>query len=223
MPYIVRYPIFVGQFSIRVIELDNSDFDPTRQIQSTESKIIASLERISQAFRVLLWQESKEFSLSPIQVQVLIFLLFHSEEKRKVSYLAGEFNMTKATISDTIKTLAQKELISREYEPQDTRSYIIHLTEKGRQIANKTSLFTRQLKVPVDRLHKDDKENLLLSLIGIIHHLNKAGIITPQRMCFTCSHFRPGRNGEKHFCQLLNQKLEDSALRIDCPEHLPAE
>src|SRR5690606_15976359 len=176
--------------------MNKSDFDLIHQNQSTESRIIASLERISQAFRVLLWQESKEFSLSPIQVQVLIFLLFHSEEKRKVSYLAGEFNMTKATISDTIKTLAQKELITKEYEQHDTRSYTIHLTKKGRDIANKTALFTEQLKVPVDRLHEDDKENLLLSLISIIHHLNKAGVITLQRMCFTCSHYRPDINCE---------------------------
>lgn len=52
-----------------------SDFDLNQQIQSTESKIVASLERIAQAFRVLLWQESKEFALSPIQVQLLIFFV----------------------------------------------------------------------------------------------------------------------------------------------------
>lgn len=87
--------------------MKRSAFNLAHQNTSVESKIIASLERVSQAFRVLLWNESKEFSLSPIQVQVLIFLLFHSSEKRKVSYLADEFNMTKATISDTIKSLEQ--------------------------------------------------------------------------------------------------------------------
>ncbi|MCC6691021.1 MAG: MarR family transcriptional regulator, partial [Bacteroidia bacterium] len=105
--------------------MSKSDFDLTHQNQNVESKIVASLERIAQAFRVLLWRESKEFSLSPIQVQVLIFLLNHNEEKRKVSYLADEFNMSKATISDTIKTLEQKNLMTKEYEQRDTRSYII--------------------------------------------------------------------------------------------------
>lgn len=93
--------------------MNTSDFDLNHQNRNTESKIIASLERISQAFRVLLWQQSKEHSLSPIQVQVLIFLLHHSNEKRKVSYLADEFNMTKATISDTVKTLEQKDLFPK--------------------------------------------------------------------------------------------------------------
>lgn len=199
--------------------MSKSDFDLIHQNQSTESKIVASLERISQAFRVLLWQESKEFSLSPIQVQVLIFLLYHSEEKRKVSYLADEFNMTKATISDTIKTLEQKKLITKEYEQHDTRSYIIHLTKKGKGIADKTSLFTKEIRTPIDKLHQDDKEILLLSLLNIIRHLNKSEVITIQRMCMSCSYYQPSDKGQKHFCKLLNQNLHVKDLRIDCPEH----
>lgn len=200
--------------------MKKSVFDLNHQNSSVESKIIASLERVSQAFRVLLWNESKEFSLSPIQVQVLIFLLHHSDDKRKVSYLANEFNMTKATISDTVKILEQKQLITKVSEPNDIRSYIIHLTQKGIQIANQTSLFTKQIQVPIDKLDSSDKENLLLSLLDIIHHLNKSGVITIQRMCLTCEHYKSNFNGQNHFCNLLNQKLEATELRIDCPEHI---
>lgn len=199
--------------------MKKSAFDITHQNSNIESKIVAALERISQAFRVLLWNESKEFALSPIQVQVLIFLLYHSDEKRKVSYLAEEFNMTKATVSDTIKTLQQKLLIKKEYEPHDTRSYIIHLTKKGRDIAEQTSMFAKQIQVPIDKLHSTDKENLILSLFDIIHHLNKSGIITIQRMCFTCHFYEARKNGQEHFCGLLNTKLSDNELRIDCAEH----
>lgn len=199
--------------------MNESDFDLTHQNQSTESKIVASLERISQAFRVLLWNESKEFSLSPIQVQVLIFLLHHSEEKSKVSYIANEFNMTKATISDTIKTLEQKSLISKQYEAHDTRSYVIHLTDKGKEIAGKTSLFTQEIRTPIDILSPDDKENLLLSLLNIIRHLNRSEIITIQRMCMTCLYYQSPNQRQGHFCRLLNQTLAVTDLRIDCPEH----
>ncbi len=199
--------------------MSQSDFDLEHQNQSIESKIVASLERIAQSFRVLLWQESKEFSLSPIQVQVLVFLLYHSEKKRKVSYLADEFNMTKATISDTIKTLEQKKLITKAYESHDTRSYIIHLTKKGKETADKTSLFTKDIRIPIDKLHWDDKENLLMSLLDVIRHLNQSGIITIQRMCMNCSYYHPSENGQQHFCRLLNQQLHVKDLRIDCPEH----
>ena len=149
-----------------------SDFELNHQNLHIESRIVASLERIAQAFRVLLWQQSKEHSLSPIQIQVLIFLLYHSADKRKVSYLANEFNMTKATISDTVKTLEEKALISKEYEQHDSRSYIIHLTKEGKTIAKQTALFTNEIRTPIDKLHQGDKENFLLSLLDIIRHLN---------------------------------------------------
>lgn len=199
--------------------MNKSPFNLDQQNASTESRIVAALERLSQVFRVLLWNESKEFSLSPIQVQVLIFLLHHSGERRKVSHLADEFNMTKATISDTIKALDQKKLIKKVAEPHDTRSYVIHLTKKGIAIAEKTSVFTRELQTPIDKLNPDDKENLLLSLMGIISHLNKSGVIAIQRMCVTCGHYKPSAGRQPHFCKLLNKKLESSELRIDCPEH----
>ncbi len=200
--------------------MSNSDFNLDYQNKNIESKIVAALERLSQAFRVLLWQESKEFSLSPIQVQVLIFLLHHSDEKKKVSYLASEFNMTKATISDAIKVLEQKKMITKEYEPDDLRSYIIHLTNKGKDIARQTSYFTSELRSPIDKLSQDEKSNLLLNLLAIINHLNKAGIITIQRMCLTCSYYQTSNKGHKHYCKLLEKDLQINDLRIDCPEHL---
>lgn len=203
-------------------EMKHSDFDLQHQNKSTESKIVASLERIAQAFRVLLWQESKAFSLSPIQVQVLIFLLHHDRAQRKVSCLATEFDMTKATISDTVKTLEQKDLITKTSETSDTRIHIIDLTGKGREIAVQTSFFTEQFQVPIARLHPDDKENMLLGLMDIIRHLNKTGIIGVQRMCLACTYYRRMENGEKHFCNLLNQELQNNDLRIDCPEFSPS-
>lgn len=200
--------------------MKKSVFDLEHQNSNIESKIIVSLERLSQAFRVLLWNESKAFSLSPIQIQIMIFLYSHSPEKRKVSYLAEEFNMTKSTISDTIKTLEQKLLIKKEFDQEDSRSYVIHLSKKGKQLTEKISLFSQQIQIPVDRMNVDDKESLLFSLLSIIKHLNTSGVISVQRMCFNCNFYSSDHSGKKHFCKLLKTKLADKELRIDCPEHL---
>lgn len=194
-----------------------SPFDLNQQNTKIESKIVVALERISEAFRVLLWSESKENSLSPIQIQILIFLLFHSEEKCKVSYLAEEFNMTKATISDSIRVLLKKELVQKFNNPSDTRSYIIGLTEQGKQIAEKSANFTFNIEKPLSSLPEDQKKDILAGLLKVIYQLNKAGVITIQRMCFTCSYYQNENN--EHFCKLLQSKLASKELRIDCPEH----
>ncbi len=146
-------------------------------------------------------------------------IIDHGKLKRKVSYIADEFNMTKATISETIKTLEQKELIHKEYEERDSRSYIIQLSNKGKEIAKKTSLFTKELGAPIHKLPNKEKENLLLNLLDIIRHLNNTGVISIQRMCKSCTYYQSTNKGKKHYCHLLNQALTAKDLRLDCPEH----
>ncbi len=135
----------------------------------------------------------------------------------KVSYLAQEFNMTKATISDSVKLLLQKGLIQKIDDPEDTRSYIIGLTSKGKQAAEKSSNFTFAIEKPLSTLSNEQKEIILSGLLKLIHELHKADIITVQRMCFTCVKYQH-INGH-HYCKLLQSKLHNTELRIDCTEH----
>ena len=197
--------------------MNYSSFNLNEQNQKIESRIVVALERISEAFRVLLWNESKENSLSPIQIQILIFIYFHSLEKCKVGYLADEFNMTKATISDSVRVLLSKELVTKETDPIDTRSYSLSLTDEGKNIAKKASFFASSIEQPIEKLTQEQKTIMLNGLLKLIYDLNKSGIITIQRMCFTCS-FYNAENGI-HYCNLLKTKLTESEIRVDCPEH----
>lgn len=197
--------------------MKHSSFNLTKQNQNIESRIVVALERISEAFRVLLWNESKENSLSPIQIQILIFIHFHALEKCKVGYLADEFNMTKATISDSVRVLLAKELVVKETDPIDTRSYSISLTDEGKNIAKKTSFFASSIEQPIEKLTLEQKTIMLNGLLKLIYDLNKSGIITIQRMCFTCAYYNSD-NGI-HYCNLLKTKLAESEIRVDCPEH----
>lgn len=205
--------------STRSNRMKPSPFDPIQQIDDIDSRILASMERISQAFRVLLWSEGKELGLSPIQLQMLIFLRSHDPELAKVSHLASEFNVTKATISESVKTLESKGLIFRDPEPHDSRSHTIRLTEEGAGIADKTSDFAEPIQIPIHKLGKTEKEAMLQGLLSTILHLNRMGVISVQRMCQTCQFYRRGPDSTSHFCTLLNHHLLDSELRVDCPEH----
>lgn len=197
-----------------------SPFDLNRQNKKIESKIVVALERISEAFRVLLWNESKQNALSPIQIQILIFLLFHPKEQATVSYLAGEFNLTKATVSDSVKLLLQKGLVKKLESPVDTRSYLIGLTAAGKQSAEQSANFAFAIEHPLASLSQEQKEIMLGGLLKLIHDLNRAGIISVQRMCYTCSHYK-NKQGS-HFCSLLNAQLAATEIRLDCPEHFVA-
>jgi DNA-binding MarR family transcriptional regulator len=197
--------------------MEKSVFDLKQQNQSTDDRIVASFERIAEAFRVLLWEESKKTGLSPIQIQLLIFILFQPGERCTVTYLAREFNMTKATISDAVKVLEQKKLVIRNYSGTDSRSYTLSLSKEGKEVAQATSVFANVIKKQLRGLDDTHKSTLLYALLEIIHQLNQVGVITTQRMCQTCRFFEPGKT--KHYCTLVKQPLKHSDLRLDCPEH----
>jgi predicted transcriptional regulator len=125
--------------------------------------------------------------------------------------------MTKATISDSVKILLSKELVTKETDPIDTRSFSLSLTNEGKKIAKKASFFASSIEQPIEKLTQEQKKVMLNGLLKLIYDLNKSGIITIQRMCFTCSKYQLEKG--VHYCKLLKSQLAENELRIDCPEH----
>lgn len=193
-----------------------SVFNLNIQNVNLDYKIVAGLERLSQVFRILLWEKAKEHSLSPIQIQLLIFIQHHSEEKTTVSYLAQEFNITKPTVSDAVKVLEQKKLINKITDIGDSRSYTIRLTESGQKIVAETENFANPLTAMIAKAKDSDKKILWQNISELIIQLNKLEVISVQRTCFNCKHFET--KDKTNFCNLLNQKLDTQDIRIDCGE-----
>jgi DNA-binding MarR family transcriptional regulator len=198
--------------------MKESVFDLARQNTQVADRVVASLEKVSEAFRVLLWEEGKRTGLSPIQVQLLVFLLYQPATRATVTNLAREFNMTKATVSDAVKVLEQKRLVMREAQASDSRSHRLSLTADGRRVAESAGAFANVIKQPVQALAAGQQSQLLGSLLEIIHLLQQAGVISPQRTCKACRFFESGKT--RHYCALMRQPLQGADLRLDCPEHV---
>jgi DNA-binding MarR family transcriptional regulator len=197
-----------------------SAFDPERHITNVDYKIVAALEKISEVFRVLLWAEAKEHKLSPIQMQLLIFIKYHNSDKqRRIASMAREFNLTKATISDSIKVLEQKGLIKRTDDAFDSRSFNFSLTDQGTKLTGMIENFTLPLDGAIATLSSQQKDQFLMSLLDLIFRLNQTGIISTQRMCYSCFYYR-GDMQQNHFCNLMQKPLAIDELRIECPEHV---
>ena len=196
--------------------MNDSIFDPQAQVSNPDLKIIALLERLGECFRVLLWEKAKVLGISPIQIQILIFVQFHSDEKCKVTYLSQEFSLTKPTISEAVKSLEQKGFIERQTETLDSRSHTIHLTEAGKLAVAQTAHFANPMLTSLTKIPPFEKGTLLEQLLGVTGQLQQAGIISMQRMCFSCRFYQ--KSSEGHFCRFLNKSLDNSELRVDCKE-----
>jgi DNA-binding MarR family transcriptional regulator len=203
---------------------DLTPFDAEYHLD-VDRKIAAALERVAQALKVMLWDEAKTHRLSPLQAGVLIHLLSVPEPAARVGSLARDFDVSQPTMSDAVAALHRKGLITKRSTASDARAATLSLTADGKALAVRMGGWNETLRTRLKQLPDDDKSVVLRFLFDLIRSLQEAGVITVARMCITCRFFRPHGDPTqpgRHFCALLKVPLEESALRIDCPEHVLA-
>ncbi|MFY7669475.1 MarR family transcriptional regulator [Tenacibaculum sp. MEBiC06402] len=197
--------------------MKRSTFNPEQQEKDISSKIVAGLERVSEVFKMLLWEKAKLVGLSPIQIQILIFIAFHKDNLCNVSHLAKEFNVTKPTVSDAIRILDKKRLIVKDFSSSDSRSYSISLSDLGNDLVSQTYDFSSPLKNQVDGFSQSELESLFGTLSQLIYKLNSNGILSVQRTCYGCKFYE--KQQESDYCNLLQKELLNREIRLDCPEY----
>lgn len=199
----------------------NSAFNRKTQQQETSSKLVVAFEKMSEVLRVLLWEKATAHKLSPIQIQILIFLKNHEDGLARPAALANELNVTRPTISDAIKALQKKELIEARKDPKDSRSRILSLSKEGEALTQELEQFAKPLQEKLAEISDEDQSAILERMMALLDSLSTAGVINPQRMCYNCAHYQ-GDKKQEHHCLFLKKQLSDASLRIDCPEHQAA-
>ena len=182
-----------------------------------ESKILTGLERLSEALKALLWAKAKIYGISPIQIQILLFVANHKTEICNVSYMAKEFNVTKATISDAVRILLKKEYLEKDLSPIDNRRYNLSLTPTGTDLFNNLSEYASPFEKELSSFQKKDLSTVYDTLTKLIFQLNQRGIIQVQRTCFNCKYYS-GDKKNSHYCSLLKSELKKQEIRLDCNE-----
>jgi DNA-binding MarR family transcriptional regulator len=198
----------------------NSAFDRDKQQEDLDSRLVIAFEKMAGVFRSLQWNQAKVEGLSPIQMQILIFLKNHEPTLAKPALLANELSVTKPTISDALKSLGEKGLITSKENPQDSRSKLLSLKSKGSKLAERIERFSFPLQEELSKLGNTEKSIMLERLMALTEGLCTNGILSSQRMCYSCAHYK-GDKHHDHHCLYFETRLGKESLRIDCPKHRP--
>lgn len=194
----------------------NDVYSLTKQNASIDAKLFATLERMATLFKSSTQLVSKRYQLTPLQLQVLLFVSEHRRDFCTVSYLARELLVTKATISDSVRVLVEKDILRRHANPNDSRAFYLNLSEKGKELYGTIKTDGAGLCYSASDLQDEQKTELLDLLLTLLKKNFDRGAI-PVRTCKTCVHYFPTNEG--FHCQLLSRDLSFSDLRLDCPEH----
>jgi len=193
-----------------------------REEGSIDSRIVSALERISVAFRVMLWDVAKERQLSPIQIQFLIHLEGRRSDDRRVSRLARDFGLTQATVSDAVSVLVAKGLLSKRPDPRDGRVSLLTLTAAGKRTVKRLSKWTSLIRARLRSFPRGQREAVMLFLMELVESLHAAGVISAGRMCIVCAHLRrnthPGSK-KPDTCELTGRRMGPADFKLDCERH----
>lgn len=184
-----------------------------------DRRFIAAIERLGRALRLARQQIATTHKLSILQLRI-IEVLFDGRPRR-VGELANELDVTQPTVSDSLLTLEDKQLLTRTPDPNDRRASVLSLTDDGTDLATQVALELSPL-LDGNRTTSDaDQATAFAVVLEEIRRLQANGTITINRSCFTCQHYRPPAPAETGYCLLLRQELESRDLQVDCNEHLP--
>lgn len=184
-------------------------------------KATAALERIGQAFRVLLQREAQRRGLTPTQLQLLLRLVQDPPARCRPGALARELDVTPASLSASIGALERKGLVQRARSESDLRGFTLATTRSGSRLARELEGVAGPVERAIRALDPAAQTALMRSCFELIAELQRREVVTVARMCITCEHFRPRvRSGpQPHHCALLDAPLAEDELRVDCPEH----
>ncbi len=188
-------------------------------------RLISGLSKIGLAMKSRPWRRQGQQGVGPLQVQVLTFLRSRPHYAATVSTIAHELSVKLPTASEVIRTLEQKRLVRRRREETDNRVVTVHLTANGAKAGQMASGWPEILAAATQQLSRQEQVSLLTILVKLIRSLQVQGEIPVARMCVSCEHFRPhayAGSDEPHHCQFVNAPFGEHALRIDCPDYVPA-
>ena len=190
-------------------------------MKDIDRNLVAVIEKMGQIERSLMWDVATRERLSPVQMQILAFLDRNPRALCRVGFLSREFDLSKATVSDAVRSLEKKKLVSRRSGTVDRRSHTLQLTAGGRRAASRISHWKDALLEHLEGFPIQDKSRILLFFMELVKSLLEDGVISVARMCTTCENFtrdaNPGTRAP-HRCAFTGADLPVEHLNFGC-EH----
>jgi DNA-binding MarR family transcriptional regulator len=121
--------------------------------------IFSSFRRINHAFQQLLWQDAEELNITPTQLMVLRKLSDHPNIG--ITDLAQLLHLGNSAASGVVDRMVKAELITRHRSEMDRRVYNLAITEKGKEIRERSKQSLRKYLLPLSNLPAEDAGDLL--------------------------------------------------------------
>jgi DNA-binding MarR family transcriptional regulator len=197
-------------------------FDPAHRSESLAARAALLLLRNVDAVQEGLTHAARREGLPVLQATLLVRTHLAGPEQTTVSTLSETLHLTPPTVSDSLKALVRKGLLSRRRSPEDGRRVNFHLTPVGEETARRLAVWAAPVEDTVARMSRSEQLSLLGTLAHLLYDRVREGHQVEEPMCLNCSDFEvlSWERGEFH-CRARQSWLPLEGLRTDCPGHSP--
>ncbi|MEW5928033.1 MAG: MarR family transcriptional regulator [Gemmatimonadota bacterium] len=118
-------------------------------------EFLSPLHKASRQLSVYLESRTRELGLSPVEGHVLTYL--RSYAPAPIAELVRVFGIKQSTFTSLLDRLEGAGLVRRELNPDDRRSFLIHLSDAGRELADRSNGLLEALEADI-RAHVEPRD-----------------------------------------------------------------
>ncbi len=111
---------------------------------------LSPIHKASRQIAVYLEGQMEDLDVSPLEGHVLSYL--RSYAPCPISELGRVFGLKGSTLTSMLDRLEDREIIGREINPDDRRSFVIKLTREGRRLADRIQKIVEELEQLLGRV-----------------------------------------------------------------------
>lgn len=181
------------------------------------SSIYNYVERLSELLKTDARQAGSAYGLQPVQLEILHYLSKCNQFSDTPMAVTEYLGQTKGTVSQTLKVLETKALITKHADKKDKRTAHLKVTTKGKQLLEST--IPTEIFANADEAFSEHQqaeiEQALRTLLSTLIKTNK---MKSFGLCSTCRYNSRLSDGS-YFCNLVQQPLDEADIKLICKEH----
>lgn len=116
---------------------------------------LSPLHKASRQITMYLEAHTRELGVSPLEGHILTYLRKYAPAP--VGELVRVFGIKQSTLTSLLDRLEQAALLRRELNPDDRRSFLIHITDRGRELTARLNRLLEKLEDDIrDRVRRPE-------------------------------------------------------------------
>jgi DNA-binding MarR family transcriptional regulator len=177
----------------------------------------ASLHKLERLAR-LLRQAGHAKGLNPVQWEALRYLARCNALSNSPGAMARFLSTTKGTVSQTIKALEKKGLISKQVDPKDSRGVLLCLTDAGRQRLEDDD--QQVVKADIAELPDKTRRRFDRALDALVEQARLRQNEPSFGTCLSCRYYREATSTTAAHCMKVNAAVSVTETALICILHV---